>query len=191
VWKGEEEEDWMRWIAGLEEESKIEDHVTIGRKESYEQDKEENPVCECDERVEEECDGDDGKSEECRARVSILLNGFDTRASLDTACWAVWVEESKFKAFGGREFTEVGEAAGADGTRLLVAGQETLTMTHMGRFSQSEGAGNADHAIKSARGSVIHEEIRHGHQFAAGEGLLLVRWSEIPRTSGTSSLGTC
>jgi hypothetical protein len=69
VWKKEEEEDWMRWVAGLEEESEIEDYVTIGRKEIYEQDKEENLVCECDERLEKECDGDERKSEEWRAAV--------------------------------------------------------------------------------------------------------------------------
>jgi hypothetical protein len=132
VWKGEEEEDWMRWVAGLEEESEIEDHVTIGMKESYEQYKEENIVCECDERLEEECDGDKGKRKEWRATVAILLNGVATRASLDTACWDVWVEESKFKAVGGREFTEGGDAAGADGTMLLVAGEGTLTMTLWG-----------------------------------------------------------
>jgi hypothetical protein len=104
----------MRWVAGLEDESKFEDHVTIGGKEGCEQDKEENIVRECDERLEEECDEDEGKSEEWRATVSILLNGVVTRAILDTACWSVWVEESTFKAFGGREFKNGGDAAGED-----------------------------------------------------------------------------
>jgi hypothetical protein len=45
-WKGEEEEEWMKWVAGLKEESKIEDHVISGRKLDCEQAKEEDLVCE-------------------------------------------------------------------------------------------------------------------------------------------------
>jgi Reverse transcriptase (RNA-dependent DNA polymerase) len=131
-WKGEDGEEWMRWVAGLEEESKIEDHVISGRKGDCEQAKEEDFVCECDELLEEEGGGDEGRIEEWRATVSILLNGVAMKASLDTACWSVWVEESTFKAVGGKEFREGGGAIGADGTRLAVAGEGTLTMTLWG-----------------------------------------------------------
>jgi hypothetical protein len=87
-WKGEEEEEWMRWVAGLEEESKIEDHVTSGRKGDCEQAKEEDLVCEYDERL-EEVGVATTEGAKRRATVSIFLNGVATQASLDTACWSV------------------------------------------------------------------------------------------------------
>jgi hypothetical protein len=106
--------------------------MVSGRRGVCEQAKEEYHVCECDERPEEEGDGGEGKSEEWRATVSTLLYGVATQASIETACWSVRVEESTFKAVGGRGFKEGGDAVGADVTRLSVAGEVTLRMTLWG-----------------------------------------------------------
>jgi hypothetical protein len=55
--------------------------VISGRKGYCEKSKEEDLMCECDERLEEEGYGDEGRSEEWRATVSILLNEVATLAS--------------------------------------------------------------------------------------------------------------
>jgi hypothetical protein len=86
------------------------------------------------------------------ASVSVLLNGVAMQASLDTACWYVWVEGSTFKAVGGREFKEGGDSVGAHETRLLVVGEGTLTVTLWGGTVHLRVRIMRTMPIKSARG---------------------------------------
>jgi hypothetical protein len=54
--------------------------------------------------------------------LNVTLSGMVVAAIVDTACWSVWLDEATFYASGVTEFRAGGEAVGADGGMLNVAG---------------------------------------------------------------------
>jgi hypothetical protein len=69
-----------------------------------------------------------------RVAVKVSLPGTVVAANVDTACWSVWMDKATFEAAGGTDFQAGGEAVGADGRMLNVAGRGRIDFTLWGRL---------------------------------------------------------
>jgi hypothetical protein len=168
VWWDGEKEEWDAWVAGSDEEGETVCDVLKGDgkdkvcpswgcgdgcfgkvddDEDLDDSIGEETSCDCcGEGVARICvDGDDevedyeGQQLAGKVAVKVTLPGMIVAANVDTACWSIWTDKATFEAAGGKQFRAGGEAMGADGGRLDVAGRGTIDIVLWGSlFSRYE-----------------------------------------------------